>query len=395
MQDSEFRFVEAVRRRRELGIETVFPPALLKLLSTATSLPFPSLFVPHTGTEINSIFDDVHGYLRSLWADYIGCPRCVEVLDYMNRFESVLFHGLRYRDHLIHQYLVFLAGLPVLIRFSERIQACIPGDHADVWKSWCMAATYHDIAYPMQLAEYWFHVFCQRLLDIEQPITDFNMSSVLLEKEYLHAMLEISKHAVNQLGGAVVRISEDVIWKLLFQELLARNHGVLSSLILYNRLYESYAAPSRGSHVRTVLEDVVIPAVTAVALHDSAVWHDSSVPNLHFERAPLTFLLIYCDTLQEWGRPFHYKRPPLSPEIPRLSTYTVENNCVSATLTYDIVETLSSRDGSALTAFDKKVDELDRVFAKLRSNEVVFEIVLESMDPKFRRQPVRRATDGH
>ena len=50
----------------------------------------------------------------------------------------------------------------------------------------------------------------------------------------------------------------------------------------------------------------VCPAALAIFMHDKHVWADMSKKGLlpfditHF---PLTFLLIYCDGLQEWGRP--------------------------------------------------------------------------------------------
>jgi len=62
---------------------------------------------------------------------------------------------------------------------------------------------------------------------------------------------------------------------------------------------------------------IVIPSATAIALHDDNVWGrlnddekwklsrgDCPLPSLEFERDPLSFLLIFCDCAQEWGRPY-------------------------------------------------------------------------------------------
>jgi len=63
-----------------------------------------------------------------------------------------------------------------------------------------------------------------------------------------------------------------------------------------------------------ILKDFFVPSALAIALHDKQVWQQlrkesnrDSPPrilrNMEFEKDPLSFLLIFCDNLQEWGRP--------------------------------------------------------------------------------------------
>ena len=63
----------------------------------------------------------------------------------------------------------------------------------------------------------------------------------------------------------------------------------------------------RKAKFQNILDDVFIPSVLAITLHDPGVWQrlkkDSTLPVLRFEDDPLSFLLIFCDNIQEWGRP--------------------------------------------------------------------------------------------
>jgi len=65
-----------------------------------------------------------------------------------------------------------------------------------------------------------------------------------------------------------------------------------------------------------IFKEIVIPSALAIALHDDEIWGklnndkdwksgrgNCPLRSLEFERDPLSFLLIFCDCAQEWGRP--------------------------------------------------------------------------------------------
>jgi len=62
-----------------------------------------------------------------------------------------------------------------------------------------------------------------------------------------------------------------------------------------------------GTTFSKLLDGIFIPSALAIALHDVEVWRElKKMHGLHFlefEDDPLTFLLIFCDNIQEWGRP--------------------------------------------------------------------------------------------
>ena len=72
-----------------------------------------------------------------------------------------------------------------------------------------------------------------------------------------------------------------------------------------------------GEGFPEAFHNVIVPSAMAIALHDDNVWGrlnnnekwklsrgSCPLPSLEFDRDPLSFLLIFCDCAQEWGRPY-------------------------------------------------------------------------------------------
>lgn len=154
-----------------------------------------------------------------------------------------------------------------------------------------------------------------------------------------------------------------------------RNHGLLSALSLL-KLFES-SGKKKMSH------SALVQAVIAIALHDENIWKAFSgrdendaaeewrvnfvkkkfLKNADFEKFPLLFLLIFCDTVQEWGRVGkNYKESK-----PQLEALKVDTN--------EITVSLSVKDDPS---YNRKVDELQRVKRFLKDTR--FRIDLESRE---------------
>jgi len=66
-----------------------------------------------------------------------------------------------------------------------------------------------------------------------------------------------------------------------------------------------------------ILDKIIAPSALSIAIHDKYLWRKLKdeerwqskgercpLPLLKYEADPLTFLLIFCDAIQEWGRPY-------------------------------------------------------------------------------------------
>ena len=101
-----------------------------------------------------------------------------------------------------------------------------------------------------------------------------------------------------------------------------KNHAVISCLTLFKR-FEKYKEEEAEE-----FKNMVLHAGLSVLLHDDEIWQTLSgyrsysgileekkwisdvrgaklLQNLDFKVCPLAFLLIVCDNVQDWGRPFN------------------------------------------------------------------------------------------
>ena len=170
--------------------------------------------------------------------------------------------------------------------------------------------------------------------------------------------------------------------KMLTSKLINdRNHGVISSLILLDRIEFSKAAKDVFDYKNTIFSSVVMPAGLSIALHDKAVLLDKNSNLIDFSKDPLSFILIFCDTIQEWGRPITPALTEPQEYIPYLSDFTITDSKISATLSYKKIKKIPEYDNK--TTFELKDEETKGILGKLKSANPVFEITLQSLDPKY------------
>jgi hypothetical protein len=80
---------------------------------------------------------------------------------------------------------------------------------------------------------------------------------------------------------------------------MVKHHCVLSAISLLKK------ASGLDS---SLLKKVFVPAALAISLHDKVVWKELQTQHglAHIEfndKYPIAFLLLFCDCVQEWGRP--------------------------------------------------------------------------------------------
>lgn len=340
--------------------------------------------------------------LKSLWVKKYGKIEAFNRFGTFENYEKILLRQPHYRDHFIHQFQVFLCGLPIINHHYDRVREpylkVFPNDEINLEFSWLLAASYHDVGYLIQLINTWMIAFFNELMEIPKVSFDIDLNRILLERnfnEYIDKIVSLNMNYQNiepipWKYSEPNKIDNEIRKEFLSKLLYERNHGVISSLILLDRIQNSEAVKNAPDYIDTTFTSTVMPAAVAIALHDKSIFncHTMSSNRVNFSKDPLTFTLIFCDTLQEWGRPGSSNS---TDGAPRLTKYEITDKKISATLTYD-KNLVFDYSGKTTTAFDLKEEEINEVFTILQSDCIEFEISLVCKDKRNHRPKTSKST---
>lgn len=278
----------------------------------------------------------------SLWKKELG----PSYSDFLEVFEPSLQYisasnlkrgGRIYRDHYIHQFQVFLLGLPILDKkysfFKTRYK------HPEL--IWLVAASFHDNAYPVQLYDKWSGEFFKRVFNIKREIGTIELKSKFIDEDFLSCLGYVicafcSTHPPKKTLENNWLASENDLIQFVHRMITdEKNHGILSCVSLLKMLTseiqemddkhgveQNKNEPSNREKITSVLHDfdtalneIFVPGALAIALHDEKVWNaeikkgkdpeekEKFLTKICFDDDPISFLLIFCDCVQEWGRP--------------------------------------------------------------------------------------------
>lgn len=261
-----------------------------------------------------------------------------EMLGFVRRFlnlEEVLYTIPRYRDHFFHQIKVFLLGFCILNQLNRdgRLAGTMLSG-GDGMKLWFLASAFHDIGYPFEKMRLWMDTFINGVMrspgedEPKEPIIRMNFDwGTLLGHGYHWWHLQcITDQIMSYYSNTDVELRASLGAKFAHYVAETPDHGLYSSLILQNFL-------------RVKLSDEQIaPVSVAIALHNENINRITRMTlgqKLTFEQDPLSFLLMYCDLAQDWGRVPLTSRGPLK-EFAGL--YSVFDNASSGILSGDEVK---------------------------------------------------------
>jgi hypothetical protein len=221
-----------------------------------------------------------------------------------------------YRDHHMHQFQVFVLGLAIIDKLLDSQHFDDDKNH-DIDKQWLVTSSFHDMAYPLQLYDDWARDFFEKSLEIPN-IGVSDIRTYFVDKSLLSSLGFLidalcQRHFHISLEGNWLHEERELL--LFFYDRITRlkHHCILSSLFLLKQAQRLSKSDS--------LYKIFVPAALAIALHHyGEIWQDLSEPknpdkvwrqlpekrklqSLAFSTDPLTFLLMYCDNAQEWGRP--------------------------------------------------------------------------------------------
>lgn len=314
-------------------------------------------------------YDFVSNTFNTLWSE---CEIGVDYSNFLKVFEPPLMNiyadqEKSYRDHYLHQFHVFILGLYIIDQLHEVFPENID-------KQWLITSSSHDMAYPLQLYDNWAQRFFNESLGIPD-VGVLDMKSSFIDGSLLSSLGYIvngfcKMRSGSELTGNWLQTEKPLVQ--FFHTIITtrKHHCVLSSLYLLKQAHFKNLD-------HEIIDSLFAPCALSIALHHDVVWNGLPVErrmnSLEFNNNPLTFLLMYCDAIQEWGRPKANLDldEKLQNESFVLSEIAVNNGSCLVTIK---APTLSSQDD----LFKAKGEELDNLsgFLKSSTGKPLFKIKL-------------------
>jgi hypothetical protein len=379
---------EKNRLQRESLIQSIFSKSLQEKIGNLENVSKPCReklvkFFENINSQ-KSIDKEVLKFLPELWHLYSKKNMQLKYIENFDFFNSNILTEIPfYRDHFVHQFVVYLMGLIIVDAFYEDFSGFYKKAYCDdreivygfyLEQSWLVTALFHDTAYPFEKLNSWLKQFLNKIIRDDEGGGNINIpiDSILFRPQYINRIDDLADY-LNKTS-----INPDKDFKKIREQLLlelsdnrktsnTRNdngidHGIIGALILLGDIGFS--------------DNVIRPSATAIALHNKFLFKMNGYI-VDVEKNPLGFLLIYCDLLHEWGRTYFFSGN---------RTYTIEEDAPSlAEINIDISkkEILFSIEIDDDKAVKEKIKEIDRVFNHIRSNDFNFMLKLNERDDKW------------
>jgi hypothetical protein len=236
------------------------------------------------------------------------------------------------RDHFLHEFQTFLIGALILDKseslLSSPLALCSRYPRMDL--PWLVASIFHDYGFDLVNLE-----SC-----IDTSICEFKPESKvnLRCSTLLNSLYNFQKNNrdLDRWDPDTYQAASSNFEKILFRaaleqsakktgERLRANHGVLSAHEIMN-LEESL------SKQKPVLRPIFLSSALSASMHDKVLWAElfsNSIFPLDATQFQLVYLLIFCDTLAEAGRP---RKATTKQQDAVLVSFNVQNNVISSSV---------------------------------------------------------------
>lgn len=316
-----------------------------------------------TANEVYKIFLDIYKIKTSQGTSFI------DLLDALSQYEeSMGVLNNKQRDHYIHSVNVFLLGLMVYAQndkfrqlFAELLKTnhrkeCFDVDEEFLFR-WGMAALFHDIGYPVemvntQLQQFFSYIINEKagMQEVRPYIAykDFAALDMIKKRPDQETILaditglpdQINPYRPTNLIAYDIAGMFDLSYEQthivmdsyldIMQNKGFIDHGFYSALIVLRWYGEAIQyADSERSNLFTQIVD----AATAIFLHNAYKKTFQNppfdLPGIDPSKAPISFLLILCDELQEWNRKAYGKVVRTCVQVDDISDLYIDGTCLN------------------------------------------------------------------
>lgn len=285
--------------------------------------------------------------LRIFWARYAR-KHIAKIFEKFPRIQRALFgleedpsSGMRYRDHYVHMFNVFITGSRIL---SQALNAIPKADKElfikNVFKTtrepddlpfprpytakqrlfflWTIISTFHDIGIPIEHLEkvrFGLNKFLKYFgLSLAEFQLEHRTHVTSQLRNYFEAMAKLYKSGIKPNSELLYDLparGNQYLWHTLSNAYGDNDHGVISAVCLLNSYEETFLI---GHHddpdydltneqycdfISRVLEHDIARAALAISIHNLDSIAFPKIFPIDPDKFPLAFLLILCDEIQE------------------------------------------------------------------------------------------------
>lgn len=278
----------------------------------------------------DSIFARVSHFIKDLLKQ-LNLPYEIftKIWDNLKKQEELMLYDLQnYRDHFMHQFHVFMIGYIFIFRHglskfltltvnnylngpNKESSNIILGNsdsnsfgEIDVLRIWVLTSLFHDCAYSFEKIEQGFDSFSDRTL-LSKLKMKIDWAAFFLEEKEVGSTLAWLTQFYNRCHALEKHEKKADLLRIFLQHgIVKRDHGILSALLLLRQLENIKLGSSEAKITGFPLHIIADIASTAIAIHNGVYKDivDQIGYRICFNSNPYLFLLIYCDTVQEWGR---------------------------------------------------------------------------------------------
>lgn len=297
--------------------------------------------------------------IKKLMQFYLSEDLTFKLLKTWEHIQGMIFpYDEDYRDHLIHQFYVFLLGATILSKLQYRIidnweiseveKRSIDEKKRRTFRAWMSAALFHDIGYIAEKLNFISDDIFKRYFSSLPGLKcdKFNLKFNLTEPMFLKYLNYMDKvFAINEFQY-YRKAGTKGIMHIIKREISELEHGTVSSYLFWNTILQDIknlqprpiqalpiitldrlrtfnnidtkkgiideifkfgvdAALTKAKEEDQELHNIYIQEIEEdidIATYAIAIHNIDNYPKVNFETHPLSFLLILCDELQQWGR---------------------------------------------------------------------------------------------
>jgi hypothetical protein len=287
--------------------------------------------------------------LQEFWKEY-SREHIAKILEGFPKIQKALFGlelhpelGERYRDHFLHMFNIFVFGSRILSKIVQadnngKLMKQLlkvteePKELGDLFDKgaytaqerlyflWILISTFHDVGIPIE-----------HLPKLKAGINSFlnhfglRLSEFRAEREVtIDCRLNFYLNLMARMYGDGIKLQKNVyaktanphpyVHKALLDGYNKNDHGIISAICLFKSIEETFYRGQKEKerpdldmkqidlYESLVFEHDITRAALAIAFHDLKPTFCPKLFPISFKKFPLSYLLIFCDELQEYFR---------------------------------------------------------------------------------------------